>query len=168
MNMTIDNQCSSIELVSPVYFTKDATCHIQFLQQVDSKSEMRVKFKSGIIQDTVGGILLYRLQWGEDVSTSTQLLVIWGCKFNRFYSHVRLIEHESTLDWDKDKLKMLYDIYDSQCNINFNRREWFLDDSIKLKTKCEISHGGLEMIIIISEEKDIPLPRKPLWIDSKR
>jgi hypothetical protein len=168
MNVAINNRCSNIELISPVYFIRDATCHIQFPQQVGSKSIMKVKFKAGINQDAFGGVLLYCLQRKEDTSTSIQLLVIWGCKSDNLYSHVRLIEHESTFEWDKDKLKKLHDVYDSQYNISFNADKWLLDDNTKLRTRCETSHGGLKMNIIIFEEKDLSSPRKPLWVDPKR
>jgi hypothetical protein len=167
-NVTINNRCSNIELTSPVYFTKDNTCHTHLPQQVDSKSEIKVKFKAGINQDTFGGVLLYRLQWKEDVSTGTQLLVIWGCKSDNLYSHVRLIEHESTLTWNEDKLKILYDVYNSQYNMDVIIEKWLLDDNTKLKTKYEISRGGLEINIIISEEKDMSSHAKPLWIDSEK
>jgi hypothetical protein len=169
MNVTINNQCSNMKLTSPVYFTKNTMSHIQFPQQVDSNSMMKVRFRTGMDQDTFGGVLLYRLQWKDDESTSTQLLVIWGYDSYEFYSHVRLIEHESTLVWDKDKLKMLYDGYDGRYNIDLDTKGWSLDDNLKLKTKCENSHGGLEMNIIISEEKDISSSHgKSSWLDSKR
>jgi hypothetical protein len=168
MNVTVNNQCPNIELTSPVYFTKNAMYNMQLPQQVDPNSIVKVSFKTGINQDTFGGVLSYRLQWKDDASTSTQLLVIWGWNSYKFYSHARLIEHESTLVWDKDKLKTLYDGYDSRYNIDLDTEEWLLDDDTKLKTKCETLRGGLEMNIIISEEKHISFRRKPLWVDSKR
>jgi hypothetical protein len=168
MNVTMNNRCTNIELVSPAYFIKDTTYHMHLPQQVDSRSIMKAKLKAGISQDAFGGILLYLLQWKEDASTSIELLMIWGCKSSRLYSHVRLIEHENTLVWDKDKLKRLHNLYNSQYNINFNRREWFLNDGTKLKTECETSYGGLEMNITISEEKDLLSHKKPLWVDPKR
>jgi hypothetical protein len=168
MDLIIDNQCTNIEMVSPVYSTKDTTCHIQFPQQVDSKSEMKVEFKTGINQDTFGGVLLYRMQWKEDASTTTQLLVIWGYDSGNLHSRVWLIEHESTLDWDKDKSERLYNVYNSRYNIDFESRKWFLDDNTKLKAKCETSHGGLEVKIIISEENDQLQTMKPFWVDSNR
>jgi hypothetical protein len=108
--MTINNRCANIELTSPVYFTKDATYHIPFLQQVNSKSIMKINFITGIDRGTCGGVLLYRLQRKEHASTSTQLLVIWRCRSDNtyphvLYSHAWLIEHENTLVLDKDKLK---------------------------------------------------------------
>jgi hypothetical protein len=81
--MTINNQCSNIKLTSPTYFTKDATCHIQFPQQVDSKCIMKAKFRIGIDQATFGGVLLYHMKGKDDVLTNTQVLVIWGYKYVR-------------------------------------------------------------------------------------
>jgi hypothetical protein len=99
MNMIIKNQCTDIELASPVHFIKNATRHIPFPQQVNSKSEMKVNFKTGIYRNTFGGVLLYHLQRkksdvfddrpniDKDTSISTQLLVIWEFRIDRFYSH---------------------------------------------------------------------------------
>jgi hypothetical protein len=168
IDLSVDNQCANVELVSPVYFAKEAISHIHLSQQVNSNSRMKVKFKTGIDRDTFGGILLYHLQRKEDASISTQLLVIWGYNSDGVYSHVRLIKHESTLIWNEDKLKMLYDGYSTLYDNYYKMRGWLLDDNTKLKTKCEISHGGFEMNIIISEEKGLTLFIKPLWVDSNR
>jgi hypothetical protein len=129
---------------------------------------MKVNFKTGLDRSKFGGILLYHLQRKEDTSKSCRLLVIWGRNSYKLYSHVQLIEHESTLIWDKDKLKMLYDGYDSQYNIDFIMEEWLLDDNTELETKCETSCGGLEMNISIREKNYLNNLVKPLWIDSKR
>jgi hypothetical protein len=167
--MIINNLCTDIELASPVYFIKDATCQIDLPQKVDSKNRMKVNFKTGVNQDTFGGALLYHLQRKEDTSAIIQLLVIWGYKFNDIYLHALLIEHGYTLVWDKDKLKMLYDVYNSRYNINFDAGEWVLNDNTELKTKCESSHGCFEMEVIISEEKGSkPRFNIPLWIDPDR
>jgi hypothetical protein len=168
MNMTINNQYSNIELTCPVYFVKGAVCHIQFPQQVNPKSIMKGSFVTGIDRDTFGGVLLYRLQWKQDALISVQLLVIWGYKSNGLYSHARIIKHEKNFIWNEYKLKRLYDVYDSRCNIDLDAEEWLLDDNTKLRTKCEIPHGSFEINIIISEEKNLPYPLKPLWIDSNR
>jgi hypothetical protein len=168
MNVTIDNQCSNIELTSPVYFTKNTMHHIQLHQQVDSKSIMKVKFKTGMDQDTFGGVLLYHLQRKVDTSISTQLLMIWGFKSDHLYSCAWLIEHERTFTWNEDKLRRLYDVYNSQYDRDFNAEEWLLDDNAMLKTVCALSHGGFEMNIFISEEKDLSYHRKPLWVDPSR
>jgi hypothetical protein len=168
MNMAIINQCPNVELTSPIYFTNDAMHYIKFPQQVNSKSIMKASFITGIDRSTFGGILLYRLQRREDASTCIRLLVIWGCNSYRIYLHVLLIEHESAIVWDKDKLKMLYNEYDSQDDIDLNTREWLLNDNTKLKTDCEASYVGLEVETTISEEKNLQNFIVPLWIDFNR
>jgi hypothetical protein len=176
MDVIIDNQYSITKLTSPVYFTKDATCHIQLPQQVDSKSRMKVNFKTSAHKDTFGGVLLYCLQRkdndksGKDTSISTQLLVIWGCKHNKLYSYAWLVEHESTLVWNEDKLKKLYHIYNSQ-DKNYhiiNYKEWLLDDNTILKIVHKTSHGGFEMNVTISKGEHPSLSGRPLWIDTNR
>jgi hypothetical protein len=71
MDVAISNQCSNIKLVSPVHFTKNAAWYIQFPQEVDSNSIVKVSFIAGIDRDTFGGALLYNLQQKEDESIST-------------------------------------------------------------------------------------------------
>jgi hypothetical protein len=170
MNVTIDNRCSKMELASPMYFTKDATCHIQFPQQVNTGHIIRVNFKTRVDRDIFGGVLLYDNppNIDKDTSISTQLLVIWGSKSDCLYSHAYIIEHESTLTWSEDKLERLYDGYNSQYGVCPELGRWTLKDGILLVTKCESSHGGLEMEIIFSEDHYLFLLTKPLCIDSNR
>jgi hypothetical protein len=171
MEITIDNQCSNIRLTSPVYFIGDATCRILFPQQVNSKSITKANFRASMDSGTFCGVLLYRLQGKEDTTTSTQLLVIWRYEFDWLYSCMLLIEHESTLVWDKDKLKMLYDGYCSQYEAypNVGWKTWLLDDNTKLEIERKSSHGGFEMEIIVSEDDpDLFSLHKPLWIDPDR
>jgi hypothetical protein len=167
IDMTIENRCSNIKLASPICFTKDTTCHIQFPQQVNSKSIMKANFITSINQDTFGGVLLYHLQ-REDTSISTRLLVIWGCWHHEPYLSAFLIEHESTLAWKEDKLKRLYHAYHSQYNIDFCIVEWLLNDDTILKTPCGTSYEGFKMKVFIFECEPTYALRKPLWIDSNR
>jgi hypothetical protein len=169
IDLTINNQCTDIELISPIYFIKDAKCYIQFPQQVNEKSIMRTNFITDINRSTFGGALLYHLQRKANTSISVQLLVIWGSTSDRIYSHVYLIKHESTHDWDKDKLKRLYDVYNSQYKMCFiQEKYWLLDDNMLLRTVCETSREGFEIEIIIYEEKYPFHPMKSLWVDPNR
>jgi hypothetical protein len=164
----IVNQCFDIELVSPVYFAKDAMSYIHLHQQVDANYIMKVKFRAGIDRSAFGGALLYHLQRKKGASISTQFLTIWGYKSDNLYLRAWLIEHESILDWDKDRLKKLYDIYSSQLDRDFTIEGWLLDDNTKLKTKCRIAYNDFRMEVTISEEKNLNWPIKPLWIDPNR
>jgi hypothetical protein len=157
INLTIDNQCTNIELTSPVYFIKDTTCHVQFPQKVNSKSIMMANFINNVDRDEFGGILLYCLQQKEN--TNIQLLVLWGYESNWPYSYTFLIEHESTFVWDKDKLKRLYDVHNRQYNV-LRDIIWLLNDNIKLKTSCLALCSGFEMKITISEKTSISSPRE--------
>jgi hypothetical protein len=97
--------------------------------------------------------------------------VIWEFRIDSFDSHAWLIEHESTLIWNVDKLKRLYDVYISQRDADFifNEGKWILDNNTELKTVCESSYEeSFEMNIIISEGKNLHHPIKPLWIDPNK
>jgi hypothetical protein len=168
MDMTIDCQCADIKLTSPVYFIKDASCHVQFPQQVNSKSIMKINFITGADKDTFGGALLYRLQRKKKTSISTQLLVIWGYDSIGPYSYTLVIEHESTLVWNEDKLKRLYDVYNSQHRVYFNSEKWLLDGNTRLNTYCRTLHGGFEMDISIHKRESNSIPKKPLWVDPNK
>jgi hypothetical protein len=164
--MTIENKCYYIELESPVYFIKDANCHMRFPQQVNSKNIMKANFITGIDQDTFGGALLYHLQrgWGR---SNAQLLVIWGYKPDGIYSHTWLIKHENTLVWDKGELRRFHDVYDSQCDAYSRIGEWLVDYGTGMKAKCETSNGGFEMKVTISRESGL-LPISPPQVDPNR
>jgi hypothetical protein len=170
MNMIIDNQCTNIELVSPVYFAKDTRCHIQFPQQVETKRTMKANFMTRVDLDAFGGVLLYHLQRKEDASRIAQLLIIWGCEYNKFYSHTWLTKDESSLIWNEEKLASFYHAYDSEYEAYSDIRweKWLLDDNTSLKTECKISYGDFETKVTISEDKYISRPIKPLWIDPNR
>jgi hypothetical protein len=173
IDMTINNQCTDIGLASPVCFIKDTTCHIQFPQQVNPECIMKAGFATGVDKGTFGGALLYRLRQKEDASASTQLLVIWGYKIyglkaNKHYLHAWLIEHESTLVWDKDKLKRLYDIYNNRWYTDSDLKTWLSNDNAELNVKCESLYKGFGMEIIISENENMFCPMKPLWVDPNR
>jgi hypothetical protein len=170
MNVTINNQCTNIELTSLIYFTKDATRFMQFPQQVNANSIMKANFITGTDRNTFGGALLYHLRWKKDASIIAQLLVIWRCGFDRPYSHAWLIEHDITLDWNEDMLKRLYHVYDSQHEAYSTgcRGKWLLNDNAKLKTVCKTSYSVFEINVTISEENYLFLPQKPLRIDPTR
>jgi hypothetical protein len=129
---------------------------------------MKVTFITGINRDTFGGALLYYLQQKGNSSISTQLLVIWGYKFNMLYSHTLPIEHESTLVWSEDKLKRLYDVYNSQRRVHSIIGEHLLNNNTNLKTECKPSYGGFEMNVIICEERNQVYLTRPLCVDPNR
>jgi hypothetical protein len=128
IDVTINNQCTSIELIFSACFIKDAACHMQFPRKVNANRIMKANFITGADRDTFGGALLYHLQQKDNTPISIQLLVIWRYNTNRLYSNAWLIEHENTLVWNENELEKLYSVYSSLYNIDFNTEEWLLDD----------------------------------------
>jgi hypothetical protein len=172
IDINIYNQCTNIELTSPVHFLKDATYHIQFPQKVRPDFIMKGRLIISEDRDTFGGALLYRLQRKESTSICAQFLVIWGCRSDWLYSHALIIEHESKLVWNEDKLRRLYDVYNSRCNRYFDTGKWLLDDSTMLNI-CQPSCEDLEIEVSISEKEEkeenyLFYPLKPLWVDPNR
>jgi hypothetical protein len=94
--------------------------------------------------------------------------VIWECKSNHLYSHVLLIEHESTFVWNEDKLKRLWHVHHSQYDVYSNIGRWLLNNGTMLKTVCKSLHNGFEMVVVISEDKHQHISERPLWFDSNR
>jgi hypothetical protein len=88
---------------------------------------------------------------------------------DRLYLHAWLIKHENTV-WSEDRLKWLYDVYDSRLSADtiFNAERWLLDDNTKLQIICKASYKDFRMYIVISEEKYLLRPQKPLWVDLNR
>jgi hypothetical protein len=171
VDVTINNQCSNIELTYPIHFIKDVICYGHFPQQVNSKNEMKINFKIGMVKSMFSGILLCHLQRKVDTSISTLLLVTWKFRIDTLYSHTYLIEHEGILTWNEDMLKNLYDAYNSQddTELILNEGRWMLDNNTKLKIECEASYkGDFEMNVTISEEDNLTHPIKPLWVDPNR
>jgi hypothetical protein len=115
---------------------------------------VKVSFRTGVDRDTFGGALLYHLQRKEkgesedqsdiDTSTSTQFFVIWGSipdvrsypgvHVSESYLRAYLIEHESALTWNEDKLKRLYHVYNDQFTVynTISLGCWLLNDNTKL------------------------------------
>jgi hypothetical protein len=60
--VNIHNQCSSTELISPVYFGNGAVCPKQSNQQIVIGTEMKTLFEIYTSQDEFEGALLYKLQ----------------------------------------------------------------------------------------------------------
>jgi hypothetical protein len=169
IGLTINNRCTDIELTSPIHFIKDATCYIQFPQQLKSnRSIMEAKFAIGIDRNAFGGALLYHLKRKEDASISTQLLIIWGYDHFEMYLHIWLVEHESTLVWNEDKLKRLHNAYRSQYSIRPTMKTWLLHDNIRLMTYVGSPDGCCSMSVIISETEGHGRIMRPLRIDPSK
>jgi hypothetical protein len=140
---------------------------------ISSKSESQEYNKNQFYNWCRSRHIWWRLPQKTDTSTHTQLLFIWGYRCNIFYpllvySQVWLIEHEDTLVWDKDKLRMLYDKYYELWYTDDDSGPYLLNDNTKMNVEEGFFYGGYEMHAFVSEEKRYLSYRKPLWVDPNR
>jgi hypothetical protein len=186
LNITICNQYSGLELISPLYCSMNTTCYVSPSQQADTGNAMKVDFGIDIKQKDVKCALLYKLQrkcTGETnnqtdsiasikhTATNRHLLVVWAVEdsYNRFYAC--LIEYADDFIWDKDKLWALYREYNDQFCKDYKSDiiTWLMHDGTVMKMKLDVTYGSYyKLDIIISEgswEHDM---ERPVEIDLKR
>jgi hypothetical protein len=184
--VTIHNQCSKTELVSPVYFRDGAVCPKLSDQRMDIDAKNDASFEIYSTQDNFEGALLYKLQKHIDdqhnIDTSTTeanknesiyvyMLIVWKWKDSKPFAHIALVEHAEEFTWDENKLRKLYAKNRSRLKEYDNTISdtWSMGDNMALKTSIEVKDlkGYFELSISISEEKD-DYAMRPLSIDLER
>jgi hypothetical protein len=183
--VTIHNQCSNTELVSPVYFGNGAVCPKLSGQQIDISTEMKTNFKINTSQDDFEGAFLFRLkknaesddQYNIDTSTTGNeaeyiyMLVAWKAKDSKPFLYVALVEHTKKFIWDEDKLKEIYNKNRSWLKKYYSTTSdtWFVNDHMVLKTTFKVRDlkENFELSISISEEED-DYAMRPFSIDLTR
>jgi hypothetical protein len=130
VKLVIHNQFPGIELVSPVYAGRFVACHLSPDQRVVIGSTTQVGFNTSFSWGDPIGILIYELKRkntknfnrniisSEDEATYFQLFVKWGFNSSKeFRVNLRVIEHDKSHIWDRDKLMelaKLHQLYDIQ------------------------------------------------------
>jgi hypothetical protein len=183
--VTIHNQCSNIELVSPIYFGNGAVCPKLSGQQINISTEMKTNFKINASQDDFEGAFLFRLKRHAEsdeqcnINTSTTeneaaciyMLVAWKTKDSKPFLYVALVEHTKTSIWDEDKLKEIYNKNRSWLKKYYSTTSdtWFVNDHMALKTTFKVRglKENFELSISISEEDD-DYAMRPFSIDLTR
>jgi hypothetical protein len=152
VKLIIHNQCPGIELVSPMYVSNGAICHLSLDQRVDVGSTMQVSFSINHDQIESIGALMYKLQkknteqssdniiFSKDEAIYIQLLIIW--KVNNSSKEIcavsRLIEKDCI--WDRDRLMELVERYillSIQCGPTEDT--WLMRDNTVLMTSLSIA-----------------------------
>jgi hypothetical protein len=180
VKLNIHNQCSNVDLVSPIYFiSDDLERHRPPDYEVYAGSATRFGFVIKLSHGT-GGALIYRLQRRQphestkadkDTSGATHLLVVWEIyKFMQLYTDVLLVEHEKGFDWNKDNLKELEhrNINRFRLSPGFATETWLLDDNTALMTTFNIMNKDHILNITISEVERDNSARIPSHIDPRR
>jgi hypothetical protein len=185
--VTIHNQCSDIELASPVYFVNSAAYPRLSIQQIDIDTTMRVCFEIYITQEVFEGALLFKLQrysgiqynmdtltteTNENETGCAQMLIAWKMKDSKLFVYAVLVKHVKKFIWNEDKLKRLY--YE---NHNWFKEyndtisdTWYMDDNMTLKTSLKLRgmKGNFELNISISEGERDDYVMRPLYVDLER
>jgi hypothetical protein len=187
LNINIHNRCSSIELISPVYFSNGTKSHVPLNQQTDAGTAIETSFGIDFQQKKFKGALLYKLQrkhttrtdnylnsvvkFVEDTATNVYLLVVWDVEDYYHNFPICLVECTNDFTWDEDKLWAVYKEYNDQvyefCDSNMFTCSMHGDAAIK--TKLDVAYGSdYKLDIAISEEIKGYSMKRPIQIDSKR
>jgi hypothetical protein len=174
VKLVIHHQFPGIELTSPVYVSRYATCHLSPSQSVHFGSTTQVGFKIDSSRSHSFGVLIYKLE-KKNVShqaTNTRLVIIWHVNETRGFRLVSYLEaYDQSHIWDKYRLKRLAEhskVYSIQHDPIEER--WLMYDHTVLMTRvnttCEEACYKLEMTI--SEASINEDTRRPLYIDPFR
>jgi hypothetical protein len=178
--LNIHNQCSNVDLISPIYNTD---YELKFHKPPDYKVYAGDTMRSGFTirwGDEFYGILIYKLQskksheyteTSEDTSDAAHILLVWKIsKSKELYADVLLVECDKRFVWDEDNLEKLYDMNFKQDRLfsDTTTKTWLLDNNITLMTTFEIMNEDRILNITISEVERDNNMRMPIHIDLKR
>jgi hypothetical protein len=183
VKLIIHHQCPGIELVSPVYASDGAKCHLTPYQRAYVGSTTQVGFNINLNQSESVGALMYRLQRksadqsNEDIASSeeaicAQLVVIWNVNsLKDFYICLRVIEQDKDYVWDRDSLMKLAEQY-SIFGIQHGPIEeaWLIYNDIRLMTSLNATHeeGCCKLKVTISNASIDDDTKRPWRVDLDR
>jgi hypothetical protein len=170
LNITIHNQYSGLELISPVYFSDGTTYRVSPSQQTDASNTMVTSFGIDPRRKDFKCVSLYELQRKyvtetdnqsdnstisiENTATYMYLLVAWVVKDYVHKFCACLIEFTDDFTWDEDKLWTLYEEYNDQFYMDYEPRviTWSMNDDVVVKMKLDVKYGSdYELDIVIFE-----------------
>jgi hypothetical protein len=181
VELVIYQQCSGIELVSPVY-VNNGTCYLSPNQRVYVGSTTQVGFNIDPTQKEPSGALMYELQKkntdqsanniisGEDEAKCVQLVIIWQV-WHFKYVHINslLITHDRGHVWDKDDLMQLAKRYGACHSHGPIENTWLIRDNTVLMTSLNAAHEeeyyGLRMTISEGSMKCDTLRPRYFYVD---
>jgi hypothetical protein len=153
VKLIIHHQFPGIELISSVYGSHGATCHLLPDQKIDSGSTVQTGFNIDPDESWSTGALMYKLQKrnmirsnedgtsNEDEATCTQLVIIWGVtEAGEIWVVLDLIEHDRSHVWDRDSLMKLVGRY-RLFNIQHSPIEntWLIYGTAALMTRMKVA-----------------------------
>jgi hypothetical protein len=146
IELVIHNQCSDIELVSPLYYSNGAECHLPSDQRIDAGSTMQTYLIIDLLQSEFICALMYRLERKDtdeiNEATCTQLTMIWKVdKFKRFHLVPHLIEHDKGRVWDKYKqTRLAQECTLSSTPSDFIEDTWLIYNDVVLIIRMNVTY----------------------------
>jgi hypothetical protein len=160
VKVNIENQCSDIKLVSPVYFSDGATRMTCPDQKAEQGGSMETSFVIDTHRKTFEGAFMCQIkrkdinadsqpsthtnQTPENEPKSTQLLVAWKIsRFGELFAYALLINHDADVVWNMGKLKGLY--HDHRCRLNASKscsNTWRMDENTLLVVELDLMGQG--------------------------
>jgi hypothetical protein len=176
VKLIIHHQFPEVELVSPVYAGKHATCYLSPEHRVNVGSTTQTSFNIDPDQELIGA-LMYKLErkhtnQPDEETICTQLVIIWKAnRYSEFCTKSVLIEHDKGYVWDRDRLIELVK-YDKLFNMQHAPIEetWLIHDNTVLMTSVNIIHEtkGYQLEMTISKTSMKDDTQKPWYIDVNR
>jgi hypothetical protein len=186
LNITIHNQYSDLELISPVYFSDGTTYCVSPDQKAGTGNIMETSFGIDSKQKDLKCVLLYKLQrkraaktdnqsdnnavFIENTVTNMYLLVAWVAKNYKHKFCAYLMEFTDDFTWDEDKLWALYREYNDQFHMDYRPRiiTWSMHNNAVMKMRFDITYGSdYKLDIVISEGNREGNMREPISVDPK-
>jgi hypothetical protein len=177
VKLIIYHQYDGIELISPAYAGRGATCHLLPNQKVDVGSTAQAGFN--IEPDPVLsiGALMYKLRrkdtdQTDEETTYIQLFVVWKTyNFRRPHVYSFLMEHDEDRVWDGDELAKLagwHAVYYMQHN--HIEDTWLIYDNRVLMKKVHVTREEkcYKLEITITEGSINKDTRRPEYFDMGR
>jgi hypothetical protein len=186
LDVTVDNQYSDIELISPVYFCNCGTYYEYPVERTDVGVIMKTGFRFGLGKLS-GGILMYEIRRKgnirsnhqsdidtmhakviEDASKMIRFLVIWKIEcYKEPKVNVILVENDSELVLNEDKLAQLCDKVNNIPS-SYYSSTWLTYDTMFVIRHVVMQKEGIELEITISKEPLSLSIMRPMWIESER
>jgi hypothetical protein len=176
LKLVIHNQCPSTELISPLYYSDGAECHLSSSQRVDAGSTMQTYLRIDLSQDEFICALLYKLKRKNtdevNETTYTQLAMIWKIdKSKRFHLIPHLIEHDKGRVWDEDRrMRLAQACTLSSIPSNSVEDTWLMHDDVVLMIRMNVTYETecYKLETTISETTIKDDTRRPWYFDVDR
>jgi hypothetical protein len=170
MIVTIQNQCSTTELICPAYFSNGTLQFDEPKYNIAPNTETSIQFSVNRNQSTFSGSLIYQLhRIVKTTSNNTHIFIAWKIEhLKEPLVYVLLMEHSGTKNWNEHQLKNQYNSFQDQFNVKKTEQTWLLKDNTRFKTvlsQVNQSHYEINVTIMDGMDQDDDDASQAIWIE---